>query len=1231
LKQMESLPGDIKLIMLLAAAVIALLIFAPSSVLAMPAAIVLPFVLGYATVSALFPSKYDLGGRERALFTFGTGLALILAERGLIYAGMEALQYPLQGILALLAIALSATAYARRRTLPRSIMFAPGIPIIDSIGRSKAVLHALHYHPSRKALLFVLLACSIAAMAFLALDREISPLQVADETRSPNDTIITIMSSPAASSPSGAPAKAKAPEIEISSDERSATSTISNAAQSANPTPKAARPIASSSSSSAAGPVEEESTASAFAVAGSAKGGSTQSSVSSTETLSASIEAQTPTSAEAEPTTTDEGIITAETPASDAAEAKTASVVAVASETTDPQTQEAAATEPEGQLSDQQSIWDAGYDLDRDEATTTGVGEIPFWQTAIIAIQEGLSGVASSKPASEGEELEPNDREVIAPNEPATMRSLVPDPASPQVAGTKVNWTAYADDPDDKIEYRFLLDGRETRGWSRSPSWIWDTSGSTGNHRIEADARDGMHDGEFDDSTEASFSITEPNEPPKIISLKPNLASPQAPGAKVFWAAFASDPEDKIFYRFLLDGRIATNWSRFGSWTWDTTGQSGEHQIAVHVKDGLHDEYDSEMGANFSLVASNSPPEINALTPDLPSPQETGSAIKWTVYASDAADPIEFRFHVDGTPATDWTRSNSWTWRTDGLSGEHRITVQARDGLHDEYDSEMGADFSLVASNSPPEINALTPDLPSPQEAGSAIKWTVYASDAADPIEFRFLADGTPATDWTRSNSWTWRTDGLSGEHRITVQARDALHDEYDSEMGANFSLVASNSPPEINALTPDLPSPQEAGSAIKWTVYASDAADPIEFRFLADGTLATDWTRSNSWTWRTDGLSGEHRITVQARDERHEEVDSEMGANFELIPASTPVSIQSLISDNVSPQAPGVRVTWTASPSDPEALLLYRFLLDGLPMTVWSGSPEWAWDTAKAAPGEHIVSVQAKDLLRSTGGIYDCALNATYKIAVANIPPVLERLASDPASPEIEGTRINWRADAFDSEDEVAYRFLLDGRAMTEWSASPVWAWETTGFAGEHRVTVQARDGMHEEVDDSIDADFSIDEPNLPPVLESLASDLASPEVAGARVTWTATAIDPEDEIAYKFLIDGRPMTGWSASSQWVWDTAGAAPGEHRITVQARDERHEEVDSALDSTFAISSLVDQEIERAMQGNGRASIGSGSQDSSNLQLANENGTAQAVLGRGSKVGDGSTGYVKLGR
>jgi len=1137
LKQMESLPGDIKLIMLLAAAVIALLIFAPSSVLAMPAAIVLPFVLGYATVSALFPSKYDLGGRERALFTFGTGLALILAERGLIYAGMEALQYPLQGILALLAIALSATAYARRRTLPRSIMFAPGIPIIDSIGRSKAVLHALHYHPSRKALLFVLLACSIAAMAFLALDREISPLQVADETRSPNDTIITIMSSPAASSPSGAPAKAKAPEIEISSDERSATSTISNAAQSANPTPKAARPIASSSSSSAAGPVEEESTASAFAVAGSAKGGSTQSSVSSTETLSASIEAQTPTSAEAEPTTTDEGIITAETPASDAAEAKTASVVAVASETTDPQTQEAAATEPEGQLSDQQSIWDAGYDLDRDEATTTGVGEIPFWQTAIIAIQEGLSGVASSKPASEGEELEPNDREVIAPNEPATMRSLVPDPASPQVAGTKVNWTAYADDPDDKIEYRFLLDGRETRGWSRSPSWIWDTSGSTGNHRIEADARDGMHDGEFDDSTEASFSITEPNEPPKIISLKPNLASPQAPGAKVFWAAFASDPEDKIFYRFLLDGRIATNWSRFGSWTWDTTGQSGEHQIAVHVKDGLHDEYDSEMGANFSLVASNSPPEINALTPDLPSPQETGSAIKWTVYASDAADPIEFRFHVDGTPATDWTRSNSWTWRTDGLSGEHRITVQARDGLHDEYDSEMGADFSLVASNSPPEINALTPDLPSPQEAGSAIKWTVYASDAADPIEFRFLADGT----------------------------------------------------------------------------------------------LATDWTRSNSWTWRTDGLSGEHRITVQARDERHEEVDSEMGANFELIPASTPVSIQSLISDNVSPQAPGVRVTWTASPSDPEALLLYRFLLDGLPMTVWSGSPEWAWDTAKAAPGEHIVSVQAKDLLRSTGGIYDCALNATYKIAVANIPPVLERLASDPASPEIEGTRINWRADAFDSEDEVAYRFLLDGRAMTEWSASPVWAWETTGFAGEHRVTVQARDGMHEEVDDSIDADFSIDEPNLPPVLESLASDLASPEVAGARVTWTATAIDPEDEIAYKFLIDGRPMTGWSASSQWVWDTAGAAPGEHRITVQARDERHEEVDSALDSTFAISSLVDQEIERAMQGNGRASIGSGSQDSSNLQLANENGTAQAVLGRGSKVGDGSTGYVKLGR
>jgi hypothetical protein len=84
----------------------------------------------------------------------------------------------------------------------------------------------------------------------------------------------------------------------------------------------------------------------------------------------------------------------------------------------------------------------------------------------------------------------------------------------------------------------------------------------------------------------------------------------------------------------------------------------------------------------------------------------------------------------------------------------------------------------------------------------------------------------------------------------------------------------------------------------------------------------------------------------------------------------------------------------------------------------------------------------------------------------------------------------------------------------------------------------------------------------------------MISPQTAGAAITWTAIAADPEgDRVYYKFLADDKETTGWSPSNTWSWDTSAAASADYKITVLARDGLHADegsFDSSWDATFTL-------------------------------------------------------------
>ncbi len=430
-------------------------------------------------------------------------------------------------------------------------------------------------------------------------------------------------------------------------------------------------------------------------------------------------------------------------------------------------------------------------------------------------------------------------------NQQPMLTALESDRSSPREAGSSIKWTAKAVDAEnDPMSFIFQLKGPSTRGvWKPVNSdlsdntWKWDTnSEDAGNYQIRVSVRDDAHAGpQFTpDEKISDFILTAPpvpeeapvkpapeplpdaaaqqqtyqppaqeqqtawqepvsqpqeaepvNQPPVMISLTADPASPKEAGINVIWEAQADDQEsDNLQFLFLLDGQQVTDWQYQNQWAWDTSAtEFGAHSMEARVRDGTHNaDGDSSKKASFTINKPNEKPIISDLSSDKASPQETGSIVTWTAQANDPEkNPIQYRFFVNGLPATDWQSSNKLAWKA--IEGEAQIEVQARDGKHaeqDGFDDQKSATFIALPPNQKPIIIAFGPDKLSPQVTGSTITWTVEFVDSDnDPLQFQFTLDGQVMQDWSDSPVWSWTTSTeMIGSHSIEVKVKDNKHNQ---------------------------------------------------------------------------------------------------------------------------------------------------------------------------------------------------------------------------------------------------------------------------------------------------------------------------------------------------------------------------------------------------------------------------------------------------------------------
>ncbi len=552
-------------------------------------------------------------------------------------------------------------------------------------------------------------------------------------------------------------------------------------------------------------------------------------------------------------------------------------------------------------------------------------------KVAVLSVSNKVSKRASTSDAEQLPEAKTNSVQEIS--------------AEANTKISKDDASARDNQPDSQIEIRETKQTQNQAPPSSSVSPSSTMSIATDNTTHSAGSISASNDQSSENETFAPIEPQMPNSPPFLTELYAMKPNPQIVGTPILWMANASDADDdQIRYRFFLNDQPVTVWSKFNFWNWRTAGLlPGDYRITVLAQDGSHaseKSFDSSRNATFTLISpdqspvstslsSNQPPILNKLQPNKLSPEKQGEIIFWEADASDPdGDRIQYRFLVNGQVSRNWSKSDSWNWFTNDLSaGEYQIMVQARDGNHasaDSFDSFLIAPFSLnspslraasaplsapVATNQPPVLISLNPDLSSPQIQGTVVLWKADARDSDnDKILYKFLQNDRDVTEWSSSNTWEWNTSSaIPGDYVIKVLVRDGTHasqDSFDGFLSAAFTMnspilkttsvplsapVDTNQLPVLISLNPDLSSPQVQGTVVLWKADARDSdGDKVKYKFLLNGRAVNRWSESDTWKWSTNDLpAGDYRMSVMIRDGNHaseESSDASLDRTFTIV-----------------------------------------------------------------------------------------------------------------------------------------------------------------------------------------------------------------------------------------------------------------------------------------------------------------------------------------------------------
>lgn len=767
---------------------------------------------------------------------------------------------------------------------------------------------------------------------------------------------------------------------------------------------------------------------------------------------------------------------------------------------------------------------------------------------------------------------------ISAPTKP-TVR-LAATPASPQVAGAQIDFTATGSGGAGSYEYQFRI--QEGGVWTvvqpyaAGNTFGWDTTGkAVGTYRVEAQIRNAGSIATVEGSSYLDFSITLPPEP--SVSLAATPAGPQVTGTAITFTATGSGGTGSYEYAFqVLNNGVWETVQPYGSantWAWDSTGKTpGTYTIKTLIRNA-GSTADSEGSAQTSYVLSPQPTPTVSLSASPASPQLTGTQVTFTATGSGGTGSYEYAFQVNvggvWTTAQDYSPTNTWAWDTTGkAAAAYSLRVLIRN-TGSTAASEDSTALVYTLSSPPKPTITLTVSPASPQMAGTPVTFTATGSGGTGSYEYAFQV--MEAGAWTTkqaygtANSWTWDTTGSPlTSYSVRAIIRNAGSTAaYDATAALGYTLAAPPKPTVKLAASPA--SPQLIGTPVTFTATGIGGTGTYEYSFqIIDGgawVTAQPYGSSNTWTWDTTGKAATtYSVKVLIRN-AGSSATSEGASALNYVLSAPPKPTVQLAAAPASPQVAGTQVTFTATGNGGSGSYEYQFRIFEAgawkTMQAYSSTNTWTWDTT----GKIATTYQVGVLIRNAGSTAASEGSVTLNYALSAPPLPRVTFAASPASPQIVGTQITFTATGTGGTGSYEYEFQVYDGAWTTiqaYSGANAFTWDTTGkMYKSYTVKVLIRNAGSTAVSQGSAAmSYTLISPPKPTV--ALTVSPVSPQRVGTQITLTATGNGGTGSYEYAFeMMEAGVWTRkqeYSTDNSWIWDTAGKAPNTYSIRAVIRN-----------------------------------------------------------------------------
>src|ERR1700674_1373711 len=363
-------------------------------------------------------------------------------------------------------------------------------------------------------------------------------------------------------------------------------------------------------------------------------------------------------------------------------------------------------------------------------------------------------------------------------------------------------------------------------------------------------------------------------------TLSTSAASPYASGSGPITLTATGQCGGSTEYEFYYKDPN-TGWHIIGSGygssntaLWNADYTAGAYMFEVDIRQaGSSAAWVAYYDLPFTLSGCGVP----SLTPDLPSPQSSGTTVHWTAGVSCTGTP-QYLFYVR-TPAGVWTVAQNWgassafTWNSPAVDGAYLVQVNVRNAGANEDpsgDNNTAVTYNLSSCSTPTlSTSAASPYITGP---GPIMLTATGQCSAGTQYEFYYK---DPSTGWHvigsgdgSSNTALWNADYTAGAYVLEVDIRPVGS---TASWVTYYDLPFTLSGCGVPSLTPDLASPQSPGTTVHWTANVSCTGTPQYLFYVRSPggvwTIAQAYGASNTFTWNSPTTGGSSLVHVNRRN----------------------------------------------------------------------------------------------------------------------------------------------------------------------------------------------------------------------------------------------------------------------------------------------------------------------------------------------------------------------------